>query len=174
MAANRYAALILALSGLLTTTGAMANQDVIDLLTQNVAAEATRLGDKSAKCKQQKVSKKPLHVDVRKLTQLNVSRQDAILAIAYLGLRNDYQCDNEERNRLAYALGVLEAAKSAYRVPHENIKDIRAELIYPSMRYLEMSVDYKRLSPDAREYLEGMVGTRPFDSIGTINAIPHF
>lgn len=155
---------------------AIANEDVIASLRQDIATEAAQLGDKTAECERKKGSGRQLQIDVDTLKQFNLSRRDVIVSIAYLGLRNDYRCDHMERARLAYTLGVLEAASSAYQIPDASIKGIhiQKELVYPDTRYLEMAVEYKKLPEGARQYLEEVAGTKPFDSIAVINALPSF
>lgn len=158
--------------GMAVALPAVANEDVIAHLSRNLAAETARLGEKTKECEQLKSRRPALAYDIGKLAELGLSRQQAMIAITYLGLRNDYLCDGDQRQRLAYALGLLENARQTYRVPDEKLGTIGAELVYPDTRYFEMGLAYHRLPKHVRDYLEEVAANLPFDAVRTINALP--
>lgn len=72
-------------------------------------------------------------------------------------------CEKGTREALAYALGTLSTLAHQYNVDINSIEGIEENLIYPSSRDIERSVEFAKLHDEAKKLLLHAVGDQPFD-----------
>ncbi|KAB7627279.1 hypothetical protein [Alkalilimnicola sp. S0819] len=149
--------------------GASAEEEVVELLKADVVAKVDQLQKVSRRCEQ---AKRQGQVSLENLAALALSREQLIAAVGYLSLRNDYLCTQQARRELSFALAAFESVRQDYDYPPSESGLVQQELLYPSARYYELGVHYARLPSEAREQAQAVVGSRPFELMPVLNAIP--
>lgn len=177
---NRLKLIATALAAFITAP-VSANEEVFSILSKSVMEWSIKLGERTKQCYEDKRTNTPPKLTIDTLKSNNISRGDAVIAIGYIALRNDYLCDNNERVHYAFSLGTLNAAIKEYGVSptmeelginDDSIETVQAGLVYPSMQYIELSADYGKLSPNVREFFEKLFGTNPFDASKIYDSLP--
>lgn len=177
MAANRksvhrLASWTLALACSLAAQNALANEEVLRMLARDVTVKTALLGVAEQDCAAREKAALPTALGNGTLGALGLPRKDLVLAVGYLAQRNRYACSQRALADLLQATTVLERAHKDYGQTATSISNNLAELVQPSPRYFEMAVAYAQLPTDARERLEGALGTAPFDLSAALRLLP--
>jgi hypothetical protein len=173
--ASRQGRLLLLLTLLLAggTVWADAPADAaLRLLQQRANNSAIALSERMMVCDRVREANAIPSIDAARIEGVDANTLRA--ALAYLSRRNYVACEGALRPQLAYGLGAMTAVATEYGVTApelEALPEVNAELLYPSSRDIEWELAYERLPEAAREYLDGVVGTEPFDLVEALASV---
>lgn len=153
---------------------AFANAEVVEIVRAEAHSAFERLEEKTSECLEKK-TRKLAPLDLNALQLRHISRKEALIALSYLYQRNSDACGRAERINFSYSLGVLDSILKEYNVTVPiDIPEAQSLLLYPSHRDYERYLQYMQLNESAREYIEGLVGTEPFNIRDVRNNIPDY
>jgi hypothetical protein len=139
------------------------DKEVLDHASRKILKSTAAYGDCIEHCDKLVKSSKTPRFDSKKMASLNISREEALTAIAFLKFYNYFQCEREARMELAFHLGTMMSLKRELQVDTSSTEAVQSLVSYPSSRELEMEIRYLELSQSQRDYLESIVGNEPFD-----------
>lgn len=102
-------------------------------------------------------------LDANKLTALNATREDAVIALSYMRFNNYFICERDARLELAFQLGTMQTLKREMSIDSHVVEDMQDFVAYPSSREIKLEIEYMKLSQDQRSYFESAIGLKPFD-----------
>lgn len=174
-AATKYISALLAITIQCMATPASANAEIIEIVRAEAHNSFENFGNKASECLEKKNATKLNPLDINELQLRNISRTEALTALSYLYQRNLDACDQAERMRFSYSLGVLDSILKEYNVTIPiDIPQAQSGLLYPSHRDYERYLQYMQLNESTRGYFEGLVGTEPFNIRDVSNNFPDY
>lgn len=174
MAANKSSSFIFLLFSVLLAPCASANDEVLALLSRDVATKFAQLGQIIEQCQETKKTSAPPVIEVEKLKALNISKNQALTALAYLSHRNGHNCEYQTRTELLFAVTLLDNARKEYDKPATNVQSPLTELTLPDTGYFELAIDFAKLPQSARSHMEQVAGNKPFSFVETVHSLPDY
>lgn len=139
--------------------------EVILYLTNNLMSSIEKMGRAIEVCDQIAETRPAPVFDKARLTELNVSRENLLTALAHLSFANHFECTRHASLAMAYDLGTLAAVQKELDVATKDLGEVHQEFSYPSARTVHYAVMYKELPVDLKTYLEKVVGQEPFELV---------
>jgi hypothetical protein len=144
------------------------SQAIIEYAKREVMVKTSDLGERIIICDQRRNSAAIPNLSYGELEKTGLTRHQVIKSLAHLSSRNYNMCEKGTREALAYALVTLSMVAEQYKVDIESIEGIEENLIYPSIRDIELAMEFSNLNDEAKKLLLSVVGDQPFDLIGTL------
>ncbi len=142
--------------------------EIFDHASRNILKATIAQGERIEHCNKQESSNKAPKFDLKHLVSLNATRDDIMIAVAFLKFNNDFLCQRQTRLELAFHLGTMAALKRELKTDPSSIEELQSVISYPSSRELKFEVNYLKLSQDQRSYFESIAGDKPFDLLDAI------
>ena len=161
-----------ALAAMLSSHGAMANEEVLRLLQRDVALKTTLLATAEKACRAREQAALPANLTAENLQALGLPRHDLGLAVGYLVQRNQYACSSTALNDLLHAALALERTQKALGQEPDPISSNLADTAFPGPGYYEMAMIFDKLPENARRALEGLIGPEPLDMQTVLKRLP--
>ncbi len=149
----------------------VAREDSADLdqvqamLSEDVAEATVALRDRIEVCNQKAKERTEPKLDQDKLNDLGANREQLLTAFSHLHFRNSARCEQDQRQSLAYSLGVLEKVQRKQGEASSSPREVREGLIYPNLEELRYRARYRKLPEDLRSHMEARVGGEPFELV---------
>lgn len=144
------------------------SEEVLEHLSRKILKATASYGERIEYCDKIVASSDVPKFDKEQLTKLKASREDVVAAVAYLTFNNYFLCERNERLGLAFYLGAMESLKSTLNVDSSSVSELQSAVSYPSIRELNLELDYLKLPQSQRDYYESIVGDAPFDLMRTL------
>lgn len=161
-----------ALAAMLSSHGAMANEEVLRLLQREVAVKTTLLASAEKECRAREQAALPANLTTENLQALGLPRHDLGLAVGYLVQRNRYACSRAVLDDLLHAALALERTQKALGQKPDPISSNLVESVFPGPGYYEMAVVFDKLPEEARITLEDLIGPEPLDMQAVMKRLP--
>lgn len=142
-------------------------EEILVGLQKNITKSTDMLAENIKYCKKIQLGNTPV-LD-KSIQELTSTRDDIYIGLGHLSFRNMFTCVKKSKMELAYKLGMLRITKETYQIDTKDILEVESNLIYPSIKEIELAVKYSRLSLKFRKYLETVVGDAPFNLLKTID-----
>lgn len=146
----------------------VSQEEILVGLQKNVTKSTALLATNIKQCKKDSLGNTPI-LDKNSQVLASAAKNDLYIGLGHLSFRNMFKCVKKSKMALAYNLGMLRTIKASYNLETKDILDVESSLIYPSVKEIELTIKYARLSPKFREYLETTVGNAPFNLLETID-----
>jgi hypothetical protein len=160
------------LAAMLSSHGAMANEEVLRLLQREVAVKTTLLAAAEKACTARERAALPARLTTENLQALGLPRHDLGLAVGYLVQRNRYACSRAALDDLLHAALALERTQKALGQTPSQISNNLVESVFPGPGYYEMAVVFDKLPEGVRITLEGLIGPEPLDMRAVLKQLP--
>lgn len=146
------------------------NNDMLNYVKRNIALSTIQFSKKIKFCDKQR--DRIIVLDTDYLKSINVTRNDVLLGFIFLDHNNTFTCQKDAQLQFAYDIGMLVSVQRYYKMDYQESLDIASGLIYPSVEdKLEYLIKYSTLPVELREYLEKIIGDKPFDFVNSIGSI---
>jgi len=140
---------------------------ILKELQSNIAESTYQLSEKIKSCEKNQSDISHV-IDIDSLATSKMDKKHIILGLSHLHFKNNFQCVSEEKMNLAFMLGTLRTVKTEYKLDTKEISEVELNLIYPSVKEIELANKYTKLPLNVRNYLENKVGTLPFKLMETL------
>jgi len=144
------------------------SQEVLHYVSKNILEATSKYEERNGYCSNLVESNDLPKFDSKKLASLNATREDSLIAVAFLSFNKYFNCVRDARLELAFQLGTMEHLKMELNIDSSSIKEVQSVISYPSNKELELKVKYLKLLPAKRNYYESKVGGGPFDLMKTL------
>lgn len=141
---------------------------IIDHASKNILKATTAYSDRIGYCDKLATSNDAPKLDTKKIDTINATRENILTAIAFLKSRNYFLCERDERLELAFHLGTMESIKRELLVDPSSVEELQSIVSYPSIKELELELEYLKLPESQRIYFESTFGSQPFDLMKTL------
>ncbi|MBX2807894.1 MAG: hypothetical protein KTR20_04610 [Cellvibrionaceae bacterium] len=154
--------------GCVAQTKAVEQEEILKHVSLKVLKAVAEYENISGYCTDQASSSKPPKLNNDTLTSLKATRENAVLAVAFLDFRNYFLCEKEVRLKLAFELGTMESLRKELNLDLKPVQEAQSIISYPSKKELELEVKYFSLPQKVRDYFESTIGAKPFDMVETL------
>lgn len=144
---------------------------IIDHAKKNIVESTAALGQRIKECDQLVSDTELPKISYKALTDMGLSKSDVLKSIAHLSFRNYSECEGSARRDLAYDLGLLDSLETHYGIKNSESKQIADALVYPGANEISVQIIYEQLPESAKNYLEKVVGEKPFSLTKTIESM---
>lgn len=148
-----------------------ANQNVIEIVTNDYLHQKSEYEKKSLECRKKSKTLELNKSNLDDIEKMGISYSEFLKIIGHYSSRNRNVCTENEQYKLLFSLEKLKLVRELYGDPYNDVDDIRYLLIYPDIRYLEDSSEYFGISQKEKEYFDNIFGMEPFNAINTIRSI---
>ncbi len=139
------------------------SQMAVNLLSNKILSATEDYGKRIEECENQSKKRAIPILDLQKLAELDISRKDAITAIAYLQFDNFFQCVKQKKQNLTFYLETMDTLKEELGIPQTSKDSLQSLIAYPSKKEILLEVDYRKLSPSKTQYIKDLFYGTPFD-----------
>ena len=143
---------------------------VMEQVSRNILQATSEYSARIELCDQKISANSVPKLEINRLSNLGVNRQDVVAALAYLHYRNYFLCEKDERLALAFHLGTLASLKQEFGAEGRSVETIQSSVSYPQEKEIRLEIKYLALSDEVRRYFESVVGKEPFDLFATLDA----
>ena len=158
----------IAFTSICATEDGVDSKKVLEHVSRNILKASSDYGLQIRYCNNIISTNQSPKIDKRSLSDLGITREDAVTAIAFLQFRNYFLCEQEARLKLAFHLGTMESLKKELGLEIKPIENIQSTVSYPSEKELILEIKYLALSEEIRSYFESVLGNEPFDLMTTL------
>lgn len=135
------------------------------MLSEEVAEATVALRDRIEVCNRKAADRIEPKLDREKLNDLGANREQLLVAFSHLHFRNSARCEQDERQALAYSLGVLEKVQRKQGEAPSSPREVREGLIHPNLEELRYRTQYRNLPEDLKSHMEARIGDGPFELV---------
>ena len=143
---------------------------VLNHVSESILEATTSYSDRISYCDNQVKSNEAPKLDKEYLNSLNATRENSLTAVVYLKSKNYFLCERDARLELAFHLGTMESIRRELLIDPSAVKKLQSIISYPSIRELELELEYLKLPKPQRKYFESVFGIKPYDLMKTLES----
>lgn len=144
------------------------NTDILSSISKDILKATEAYGTQIEHCDKISRQSPTPKFNSAKLSSLGITREDAVIAIAYLKFNNTFLCEKKTKLELAYYLGVMNHARRELNMNTDPTEKLQSTLSYPSINEIKLKIQYLNLSYEKQSYFESIIGKLPFNLIKTL------